>query len=130
MKQAPILLAIPLLGLTLGCQADRLAGSGGPGAFELRLVSPNADDGAMVVSLGGGPVDSVTGIGVDVVAVEYAPGRFTLLVRGAIRSGAIGRVWVPEVSDVAAYAVAVVQAASRTDYARRDTREYVASLGR
>jgi hypothetical protein len=130
MKGTLIILATALLGLTLGCEPDRVAGLDGPGALELRLVSLNSDDGAIVVSLRGGPIDSITGIGIEAAAVEFTPGAFTLLLRGTIRSGAIARVWVPEVGDAAAYDVAVVQAASRDTYVRRDTREYAVSLDR
>ena len=115
-----------------GCQTDRVAGPApthGPGALDARLTTPNSDDGALLVELRGGPIDSITSSSYEIAALESDSGMYRVLVRGAIDGGALLRVWVPERSDRTAYVVSVVDAVGRVSYNRRDVTNYAVSVG-
>jgi hypothetical protein len=115
-----------------GCQTDRIAGPAprhGPGALDARLTTPNSDDGALLVELHGGPIDSITSTRYEVAALQSDSGEYRVLVRGAIDGGALLRVWVPERSDRTAYVMSVLDAVGRVNYDRRDVTKYAVNVG-
>ena len=133
MNRSLRLIAAAMTGLILGCQADdQVAGldpARGPGALEIRLVTPNAEDGALLLTLSGGPVDSITSAAFEIVSLESAPREYRVLVRGAIHSGTVARLWVPERENQSAYVASVAEAVGRASYARRDVAGYAVSVG-
>lgn len=132
MRRSLRILAAVALGATLACQLDDHLGpdpTKGPGALQLRLTTPNGDDGALLLSISGGPIDSITSPQLEIAALEMARGEFRVLIRGPIRGGAVARLWVPDRGDRSAYVFTVVEAVGRTSYARRDVGEYTATVG-
>ena len=69
----------------------------GPVDFDV-TTSADVDDGALLLTVLGGPVDSVRGLaGYDVLDAPTATGA-KAIVYGAIVDGALLRVWVPNAS--------------------------------
>ena len=115
------------------CSKD---GPTGPsaGALSLSLTTPNADDGAVLLAVSGGPVDSITAAGGNKVyggaAAAPAGTPLRVIVRGDLAAGTIARVWVPDVGAVGAYRVAVEQAAARATYQQRAVAGYAGTVVR
>ncbi|HEX6535671.1 MAG TPA: hypothetical protein VF041_13830 [Gemmatimonadaceae bacterium] len=98
------------------------------GALDVVLDTPNGDDGALLVRVSGGPIDSVTSpAGYAVVAGADEGGTHRIIVQGDVVRGVIARVWVSDASRAASYTAAVEQAASR-GYAQRELAGYRASI--
>ena len=133
MRRPLRILAAAALSAIAACQMDdKITGpdpARGPGALEVQLATPNADDGALLLTLSGGPVDSVTSGTFEVAALETAAGAYRVLIRGPIHGGAVARLWVPERGDRSAYVVSVTEAVGRTSYARQDVAGYVVTVG-
>ena len=109
-----------LAGAIAACHSD-LTGPGlpsGPGAVELRLTIPHAGEGALVIAVTGGQLDSVRAAGLDIAWLESAPNTYGVLLRGALRDGATLELWVPDRALAAAYVATVTQAAGGDTYER------------
>ncbi len=91
------------------------------GPWEVTLSSPNSGDLGLLLSVGGGPVDSITVPSGSIVIGEGASSRRVLL-RGSFSSGLIARVWVPT-SSTGSYSAQLLQVAG-PDYAQRDVDAY------
>ncbi len=117
MKRSLRFLTIVACSVVLGCERE-VAGPErvlGPGPLELQVATPNADDGALLLAVSGGPVDSVTLSEFEVTALEVAAGDYRVLIHG----GSIARVWVRDRGTRSAYVASVAQAVSRSTYERR-----------
>ena len=81
-------------------------------------VTPGAAvaDGALLLTVSGGPVDSVTALGGYDVLQAQAEAATRAIVYGAIVDGALLRVWVPNASLAAQYSVRVDEGARRGTY--------------
>ena len=98
-----------------------------PGALSAVLVTPNANDGAVLFNIAGGPIDSITA-GAVRLAGDTRSGT-GLLVMGPMQNGAVlALVWVPDVANVGSYAASVVQAAARGTYALQSVSGYKISV--
>ncbi|HKG94518.1 MAG TPA: hypothetical protein VKA84_21570 [Gemmatimonadaceae bacterium] len=130
---APLAAALLLLLPVAACSKDAPTGPT-RGALSLGLTTPNADDGAVLLAIDGGPVDSVTAVGAYRVygGAAGAPAGTPLrvIVRGTLAAGPVARVWVPDVSAVGAYRVTVEQAAARTTYGQRSVSGYAGTVTR
>ena len=109
----------------VACHSDLMGPThaSGPGAVELRLTAPRTGDGALVIAVTGGPVDSVSSAGLDVAWLESAPNTYGVLVRGVLQDGATLALWVPDRAQAAAYVATVTQVSSDT-YQRGDVAGY------
>ena len=96
-----------------------------PGVLTLTLNTPNADDGALLFKVVGGPVDSVAG-GAMVQDGSYTiQSSFTrIVVAGNITDGVVAGVYVPDVNDAASYSVVMEQVAVRNTFAQRSISGY------
>lgn len=91
----------------------------GPGPVDFRLTIPHAGDGALLITVAGGPVDSVTAAGADVAWLETAHDQVGVLVDGDLRDGAIVRLWVPEREIADAYVATITQVVDGRSYEHR-----------
>lgn len=112
-----------------GCQTDHALGpmtptDDGPAALELRITGPDSGLGALLLVVGGGPVDSITGPGLEATALAVAADEYRVVVRGARLMGVAARLWVPDRRQGAVYTATVMQAVGATDYALQDTEDY------
>lgn len=126
------LLPLAACAVVLGCDGEVLAPeqAQGPGPLELQVTTPNADDGALLIAIRGGPVDSVTSPEFEVTALEVSEGEYRLLIRGAIHSGSAARLWVPDRRRGLAYVPSIAQAVSGSTYGRRALAEYTVVISR
>lgn len=115
-----------LLGLVpLGCSNNT-----GPTsvALNVSLSSPNTDDGAVLMTISGGPVDSVEAVGYAVFTARAGAETLRLIVTGNLGSGPIARIHIPDSRLVSRYSAKIGQVAVRATYAQRDPVSYSASL--
>jgi hypothetical protein len=116
-----------VLAAVLSC--DRPTAPRGPrgGPLTLTLTTPNADDGALLLSLSGAGIDSVTSVDGTMLEVLSSGSEPRLvIVRGALANGPIARVWVADVNG--AYTAAVGQVSARGTYAQRSLNGYELAL--
>lgn len=98
-----------------------LATCSGPvaGDLTISLVTPNSDDGAIVVKVTASPSLEITGAtaactGCRIFAERPSATELRAVVTGSVVAGALLRVSVSDTRPSGAYAVQVVQVASRT----------------
>jgi hypothetical protein len=100
-----------------------------PGWLQVRLVSPNTDDGGILFTASGGPIDSVRSPFPDFFFAKQGA-SWRMLVVGAPVSGVIAEIWVPDPGAAASYTGSVEQAARVTTYEQRPTGSYRISIQR
>lgn len=99
------------------------------GALAVLLSTPNADDGAVYFTVGGGPIDSVTRSAESTVQTIAVNGDITkVLVHGSVAGGTIAKLWVPDVR--VTYHVTLQQVARRGTYQQRPVIGYSLSIAR
>lgn len=80
---------------------------------QVSLVTPNTNDGAVLLSITGGAVLAVEGVGVDLDARLQEGGGATLLLRGDLETGPVARIRIPSGVAAGSYTGRVLQAAQR-----------------
>jgi hypothetical protein len=112
--------------LLAGC-----SNSTGPaaGVLNLTVESPHQDDGGIMLSIHGGPVDSVEAVGYVIHSARTAD-SVKMIVTGDLGSGVIARVHIPDSRQSSQYSAQIKQAAARRTYAQRDPADYTVSLVR
>lgn len=110
----------------IACHSDLTgpAAPSGPGAVELRLTVPQDGEGALVIAVSGGPLDSVSAAGWEIAWLESGPNTYGVLLSGALRDGATLELWVPDRAQAAAYVATVTQAVTSDTYQRGDVAGY------
>ncbi len=99
-----------------------------PGPVDVVLTSPHADDGAVMFSIGGGAVDSITSVGYGIFTTPTGPASRRVVVSGDIVNGPIARAWLPNRRALAPYTLSIEQIAARGTYAQQQSDGYVLSL--
>lgn len=96
------------------------------GIFKLSLVTPNADDGALLVTITGARVSQVEAAAPSYQIYTAQPDSLTtkVLITGNITAGPLFLVHVPDTHRRSAYRATVVQAASRTTFAVQSVTAY------
>ena len=89
-----------------------------PGWLSVVLTTPNQNDGLVQLSVSGAPIDSLelTGSGY----ASLGGGGAKLVVTGAVQSGVVARIWVPDLSAGSRYQGSVEAAAALSTYQLRD----------
>ncbi len=124
--RAPIVLGCLLaLAPLAGCSNNT-----GPAAATLNvnLSTPNTDDGAVLLTISGGPVDSVESVGHTLYSARQGPETLRLIITGDLGSGTVARIHVPDSRQVSRYSARITQVAARVTYAQRDAGSYSARL--
>lgn len=98
------------------------------GTLNVTLASPNGDDGAVLFTISGGPVDSVESVGYPLFSARPDANTVTIIVTGTIGSGAIARIHVPDSRQASRYAASIGQVAARSTYAQREPVSYAITL--
>lgn len=111
-----------LAGLATGCGgADKTTGPSGatPGVLEVRLATTNTDDGAVMFTIAGGPVEQVEAASADYQVFSAQPDSITtrVLLTGNLVAGAIVRLHVADTRRLSAYRGSITQVASRSTFA-------------
>ena len=97
------------------------------GALNVNVSSPQHDDGALMLSVYGGPVDSVESVGFPVYSIRAAD-SVKFIVTGSLGSGAVARIHIPDGRQASRYSAKVSQVAARGSYAPRDPATYSITL--
>lgn len=98
------------------------------GALNVSLSSPRDDDGAVLLTISGGPVDSIESVGFRLYSARAPADTVKLIVTGNLRSGAIARIHIPDIRQAARYSARIGQVAARTTYAQREAAAYTIAL--
>ena len=96
----------------------------GPGFLQVLLETPRTNDGALLITLSGGPLDSLR---VSQATLFMAPPGVNdqqVIIAGDVRAGTVLRFWVPERANVANYRAVLDQVATRRDYIQQSLTDY------
>ena len=94
------------------------------GLLPLVLDAPRDTDGAIIITVSGGPIDSVTAApGYDITSSTDASG-IHLLVVGPLASGTLAQIHVSDLAHAGQYVASVEQIADGTTFALLDPAPY------
>jgi hypothetical protein len=98
------------------------------GVLVLSLQAPDGDNGAVLLTLAGGPVDSVEAPGLAVYTSRSDVNTLRVILTGPLPQGPIARVHIPDTRVESGYSVSVQQIAAIAGYAQRDPAQVSMSL--
>ena len=125
MRTLRILALLSAVGIVTSCGGSDGGPTAQPGLLTLTLNTPNADDGALLFKVVGGPVDSVAGgVMVQDGSFTIQPSFTRIVVAGNIIDGVVAGVYVPDIHDAANYSVVMEQVAVRNTFAQRSLTGY------
>ena len=117
--------ALMLSGLLFSCSS----GTGPmPGSLNVKLSSLRGDDGAVLFTISGGPVESVEAVSGTVRSAQIDANTLRVVITGNLSAGAIARVRIADVTQASRYSATVNQVAARSSYVPRDPGQYSISL--
>ncbi len=126
---------IPAVACVLAVLAGACGGGDGgtvgptAGVFMVGLVTPNTDDGALLLTVSGGPVTAVEPAGQYQLYTAHPDSvTTTILVTGNIAAGAVLRLQVPDTRRLGSYRASVAQAASRGTFDQQALASYSLSV--
>lgn len=121
-------LVIALIGAgTLGgCSPEPIGPTAG--MLQVTLATPNTDDGAVLFTISGGPVDSIEAVGYSVHSARIDPNNLRVIITGHLHSGVIARIRIPDARQLSRYSAIINQVATRATYAQRNPASYSLSL--
>jgi hypothetical protein len=97
------------------------------GTLNVNISSPQQDDGALLLSVYGGPIDSVESVGFRIYSIRAAD-SVKVIVTGSLGSGPVARIHIPDGLQAARYSAKISQVAARVSYAPRDPATYSITL--
>ena len=97
------------------------------GALNVNISSPQHDDGALLLTVSGGPVDSVESVGYRIYSIRAAD-SVKFIVTGSLGSGPVARIHIPDGRQASRYSAKISQIAARVSYATRDPGTYSITL--
>jgi hypothetical protein len=92
--------------------------------LEVRFETSAADDGAVLFTVSGGPVDSVEAPEYRVYTAQTSPTSMRVVVAGDLKAGTIARIHIADGRKLAQYSARIDQVAARGSYAQRDPISY------
>jgi hypothetical protein len=95
--------------------------------LEVNFSSLADDDGAVLFTISGGPVDSVDASGYRLYLARIDSNTLRVIVAGDLGSGIIARIHIADDRRLSQYSATLDQVAARVSYAQRDPAAY--SLG-
>jgi hypothetical protein len=98
------------------------------GTLTVNLASPNSDDGAVLFTVSGGPIDSVASPGHQLYSSRLDSSTLRLIVTGDLGPGTIATMYVADMRLASSYSATVNQVAARESYAQRDAATYLLTL--
>ena len=96
----------------------------GPGFLQVLLETPRSDDGALLITLSGGPLDSLRVSQATLLMAPPGVNDQQVIIAGDVRAGAVLRFWVPERANVANYRAVLDQVATRRSYIQQSLADY------
>jgi hypothetical protein len=106
------------------------SGGTGPasGILNVKLSSLRGDDGAVLFTITGGPVESVEAVSGIVHSAQIDANTLRVVITGNLSAGAIARVRIADLTQASHYSAAVNQVAARSTYVQRDPGQYSITL--
>jgi hypothetical protein len=98
-----------------------------PTTLDVNFSTAADDDGAVLFTISGGPVDSVDAAGYRVYLARVDSNTLRVIVAGQIGSGIVARIHIPDDTRLPQYSATLNQVAARASYVQRDPATY--SLG-
>lgn len=95
-----------------------------PATLEVSFATSASDDGAVLFTVTGGPVDSVEAPGYRLYTAETSPSSTRVVVAGDLREGIIARIHIADASKLPQYSATIDQVAARGSYVQRDPVSY------
>ena len=126
MSRSPSMVLICLVSLVLiGC-----SNSTGPtaGSLEMTFSAQQANEGAVLLVVSGGPVDSVESLGYPIYSARLGGDTLKLIVTGQLSSGPLARLHIPDSRRASMYNARVAQVATRGTYGLKELAGYTISL--
>jgi hypothetical protein len=105
-----------------GCSSETAGPVGA--TLEVSFATSATDDGAVLFTVSGGPVDSVEAPGYQLYTAQAGPGSMRVVVAGHLRAGTIARIHIADASKLPQYTATIDQVAARGSYAQRDPVSY------
>ncbi len=96
----------------------------GPGFLRVLLQTPRSNDGALLLTLSGGPLDSLRVSQFTLLTAPVGVNDQQVIIAGDVRAGVVLRFWVPERANVANYRAVLDQVATRRDYIQQSLTDY------
>lgn len=106
------------------------SGSTGPtsGVLNVKLSSLHGDEGAVLLTITGGPVESVEAVSGIVHSAQLDANTLRVVVTGNLTSETIARVRIADATQASRYVAVINQVATRSAYALRDPGLYVITI--
>jgi hypothetical protein len=124
MKRSRLAFTLAAL-LIIACSGDEIVGPHRvSGSLSLGITVLHEADGALLVMVRGGAVDSVTSPELGLALLETGAGQYSVLLRGRLHEGVVVRLWVPD--RTVTYTATIEQATE--GYRRTDPGGYAASV--
>ncbi len=127
--------AVVIAAITIACGGDSNNDGTGPGEntsnpgfVNVTLTTPNSNDGALLLTLSGGTIDSLTASAGTIFFASTGTNTFRVMVAGTITGGAIVRFWMPDRRNVSQYSATLEQAAARSTYEQQAIGGYSLSI--
>jgi hypothetical protein len=98
------------------------------GVLNVKLSSLRGDDGAVLFTISGGPVESVEAVSGTARSAQIDANTLRVVITGNLSAGAIARVRIADVTQASRYSATVNQVAARSSYLPRDPGQYSISL--
>jgi hypothetical protein len=124
--RSPGALFVLLAAFLVACSDD--TNSPTAGTMNLNLATPNSDDGGLLFTVTGGPVDSVVATSGRVYSAKVDPNSFRVIIAGNLTAGTIARIYLPDLRRATEYSATVSQAAARGSYVQREPAGYTLTL--
>lgn len=121
-----LLLLLGTLSALAGCSHDTNEPTAG--TLKVNLASPNSDDGAVLFTVSGGPVDSVGASGHQVYSARLDANTLRVVVIGDVGFGTLATIYIDDNRLAPNYSATVNQVAARLSYSQRDPASYALSL--
>jgi hypothetical protein len=123
-------LALAFVAAVASCDGDELPPGPGPGPtggyLAVVLNTPNNNTGALLITISGGPIDSVQANQLTLRTAEIAPNQHQVIVAGSLRDASvIFRFWIPDLGTMADYRTTLEQAAALGVYDQLSLEGYV-----
>jgi hypothetical protein len=99
-----------------------------PGVLNLSLIAPQGDEGAVLFTVMGGPVDTVEAVGPGLYSARIDASTLRVVITGDLSSGLIARIRIPDDRLASQYTATVSQVALRSTYTQRDPERYAIAL--
>jgi hypothetical protein len=96
--------------------------------LDVSFTTTASDDGAVLFTVAGGPVDSVEAPGYRLYTAQINPTTLRVVVAGNLRAGTIARIHIADGRRLSQYSATVNQVAARGSYVQRDPVSYSLSV--